>query len=149
MQPQHPHFAERVRQSFAKQAAMAHIGATLGEVSAGYVEIHLPYDLRLTQQHGFLHAGIIGTIADSAGGYAAMTLIPADASILSIEYKLNLLRPAVGERFVAKGRVVRAGRQIIVCQVEVFGCQADAEKLCALMQMTLMAMHEMPERSEN
>lgn len=146
MQPQDPHFADRVRQSFEKQAAMAHIGASLGEVSPGYVEIHLPFSPNLTQQHGYLHAGIIGTIADSAGGYAAMTLMPTTASVLSIEYKLNLMRPGVGERFVAQGQVVRAGKTITVCQVEVFGISGDEEpKLCAMMQMTLMTMHALPE----
>lgn len=145
MQPQNPNYAQRVRESFDRQQVMAHIGATLGEVGPGYTEIHMPYNTNLTQQHGYIHAGIVGTLADSAGGYAAFTLMPANASVLSIEYKLNLMRPAAGDRFTARGRVVRAGKTVTVCSVEVVSISGEEEKVCALMQMTLMTMYDLAE----
>src|SRR5690349_13792470 len=98
---------------------MAFLGAELARVEPGLVEIALPYRAELTQQHGFFHGGIVSTIADTAGGYAAFTLFPADASILTVEYKINLVAPADGERLVARGRVLKPGRTLTVCEFEV------------------------------
>ena len=102
-----PHFAERVRASFALQHAMALIRATLPIVEHGYAEIHLPHWTGVEQQHGFVHGGVVGMIADSAAGYAAMTMVPASASVLTVEYKMNLVAPADGERLIARSRWAR------------------------------------------
>src|SRR5262249_23456018 len=133
---------ERVRASYGKQRAMATLGARLARVAPGAVEIELPFREDLTQQHGFLHAGVITTIADSACGYAAYSLMPADAAVLTVEYKINLVSPAAGERFVARGRVVKAGATITVCAAEVFAMQEGREKLVALMQATMIALRD-------
>ena len=141
-----PHFAERVRVSFAKQNAMAHIHATLPVVEHGTTEIHLPHWSGIEQQHGFVHGGVVGMIADSAAGYAAMTVVPASASVLTVEYKMNLVAPADGEKLIARGKVVRPGRTLIVTQAEVFAIKDGEEKLCALMQQTIMVMHGKTEK---
>lgn len=133
-------FAGRVRASFARQQAMALIRATLPLVESGRAEIHLPHWPGVEQQHGFVHGGVVGMIADSAAGYAAMTVVPPTASVLTVEYKMNLLAPADGERLVARGRVVRSGRTLIVTQAEVFAVRDGQERLCALMQQTIMVM---------
>ncbi len=135
-----PHFAERVRASFDRQHAMALIQATLPVVEHGRTEIHLPHWQGVEQQHGFVHGGVVGMIADSAAGYAAMTVVPASASVLTVEYKMNLVAPADGEKLIARGRVVRPGRTLIVTQAEVFAVEDGEEKLCALMQQTIMAV---------
>jgi uncharacterized protein (TIGR00369 family) len=109
----------RVRASFARQRFMATLGATLVRVARGEVEIALPFDERLLQQHGTLHAGAVTAIADSACGYAALTVMPEDVAVLSAEFKVNLLAPADGERFTATGRVLKAGRTLVVCRGEV------------------------------
>ena len=114
MIPSDQDFAARVRSSFDRQQAMALLGAQMTEVQAGMTAIVLPFREALTQQHGFIHAGIITAIADSACGYAALSLMPPDAGVLTIEFKVNLLNPAAGERFVARGRVVKPGRTIMV-----------------------------------
>jgi len=131
-------FESRVRDSFALQRAMATIGARLLRVAAGEVDVELPYRDEFTQQHGFLHAGIIGTALDSACGYAAYSLMPADAAVLSIEFKVNLLAPAKGERFVARARVKKAGRTIMVCEADAFAVTGVTEKLVASMTGTMM-----------
>ena len=136
-----PHFAERVRASIALQHAMALIRATLPVVEHGYAEIHLPHWSGVEQQHGFVHGGVVGMIADSAAGYAAMTTVPANASVLTVEFKMNLMAPADGEKLIARGEVVRAGRTLIVTQAEVFAVKGGKETLCALMQQTIMVMH--------
>jgi uncharacterized protein (TIGR00369 family) len=136
-----PDFAERVRSSFAKQHAMELIRATLPVVEAGRTEIHLPHWAGVEQQHGFVHGGVVGMIADSAAGYAAMTVVPASASVLTVEYKMNLIAPADGEQLIARGKVVRPGRTLIVTQGEVFAVKDGKESLCALMQQTIMVMH--------
>ena len=141
-----PHFAERIRRSFAKQHAMALIRATLPVVEAGRTEIHLPHWDGVEQQHGFVHGGVVGMIADSAAGYAAMTVVPATASVLTVEYKMNLVAPADGEQLIARGKVVRPGRTLIVTQGEVFAVKDGTETLCALMQQTIMVMHGKDER---
>lgn len=134
----HPGFQARVKDSFARQRIMNLIGATLGKVKAGSVEIELQRRDDLVQQHGFLHAGVLGTIADSAGGYAGYTLMPPTASVLTIEYKLHLLRPAVGEKFVARGIVKRAGRNITVTEMEVEAVDGRKRTVCAWGTQTLM-----------
>ncbi|MEY2631394.1 MAG: hypothetical protein RIR00_48 [Pseudomonadota bacterium] len=141
-----PHFAERVRASFDRQNAMALIGASLPVVEHGCCEIHLPYKPEVTQQHGFIHGGVVGMIADSAAGYAAMTTVTPAASVLTVEYKMNLLAPADGEKLIARGRVARAGRTLVVTQAEVFACKDGQETLCALMQQTIMVMHGKTEK---
>ena len=141
-----PHFAERVRASFALQHAMALIRATLPVVEHGYTEIHLPPWSGVEQQHGFVHGGVVGMIAASAAGYAAMTMVPATASVLTVEYKMNLVAPADGEKLIARGKVVRPGRTLVVTQSEVFAVKDGKEKLCALMQQTIMFMHGKEEK---
>ena len=131
-----------MRSSFARQRLMETIGAQLTTVSAGEVEIALPFREDLTQQHGYLHAGIVTSIVDSACGYAALSLTPAGAEVLSVEYKINLLSPARGERMIARGRVIRAGRNLTVCLGEVFAVSDGQEKLVATMLATMMTMRE-------
>jgi len=145
--PPNPHFAERVRDSFARQAAMRLIGATLVEVGPGAVTIDLPVREDLTQQHRYVHGGIVGMIADSAGGYAAFTLMPAEASVLTVEYKINMLAPATGERLVARGTVVKSGRTLSIARADVFGVANGEERLVATMQQTLMVMHGMADEA--
>lgn len=141
-----PAFAERVRASFAKQHAMDLIRATLPLVEPGRTEIHLPHWSGVEQQHGFVHGGVVGMIADSAAGYAAMTLVSASASVLTVEYKMNLVAPADGEKLIARGKVVRPGRTLVVTQAEVFAVKEGKETLCALMQQTIMVMHGKEEK---
>src|SRR6266498_4605412 len=122
--PSNPRFAEEIRSSFAKQGIMRLIGAELDRVEPGMVEIRLPYRADLAQQHGYLHAGVVTTIADSACGYAAYSLMPAGSEVLSVEFKVNLLRPAQGETFVARAEVIKAGRTLTVVRADVFGIAA-------------------------
>ena len=140
-EPRDPDFKLRVRQSFAAQAIMQTIGAELAEVAPGHVEILLPHDRRLTQQDGFIHAGVSSTIMDSACGYAAFSLMPADARVLTIEFKINLLAPAAGERFRAVGKVRKSGRSVFVADAELFAEGDGAAKLVAIMSGTLMALY--------
>ncbi|OAI47663.1 hypothetical protein AYO44_09195 [Planctomycetaceae bacterium SCGC AG-212-F19] len=138
-------FESRVRASFARQRVMETIGATLARVDPGAVEIALPYRVDLTQQHGFIHAGIVATILDSACGYAAFSLMPADVAVLTVEYKINLLRPAQGERLVARARVVRSGKTLTVCTGDVVAQTGGPENVVATMLATIMAV---PERDD-
>ena len=138
--PRDPNYVKRIRDNFYKQTAMQTIGATLGEISPGEVHIDLPYSDHIVQQDGFLHAGIVTTIVDSACGYAAFTLMPANSRVLSIEFKVNLMSPAVGDRFVAIGKVIKPGRTITVCSGEVFAFDGQESKLVALMQATMMRL---------
>ncbi len=131
-------FAERVRASFARQRAMALFGARMSEVGPGTCEIRLPYNPDLTQQHGYVHGGVVGAIADSAAGYAGMSLCPSGTDVLTVEYKLNLLSPAGGDVLIAKGRVVRAGRTLMVSSADVFSVEGGRERLCATLLQTLM-----------
>lgn len=139
--PLDPDFERRVRASFARQAAMGLIGATMTALEPGRCTIELPVRADLTQQHGFVHGGIVGMIADSAGGYAAFTLMPADASVLTVEYKINMLAPAKGERLVATGSVVKPGRTLSIVRADVHAIDGARETLVAAMQQTLMVMH--------
>lgn len=132
MTPRDPAYADRVRESFARQSVMQFIGAILTRVEPGIVEIELPFRTELTQQHGYFHAGIVSTIADSAAGYAAYSMMPAGATVLSVEYKINLIAPADGERLRAIGRVVRSGRTLSVCDFRVVVYKDGVETLCAI-----------------
>ena len=141
-----PDFANSVAASFDKQNAMQLIRATLPVVEHGRTEIHVPHWEGIEQQHGFVHGGVVGMIADSAAGYAAMTMVPASASVLTVEYKMNLVAPAAGEKLIARGEVVRPGRTLIVTKAEVFAVQDGKETLCAIMQQTIMVMHGKTEK---
>ena len=140
--PQDPAFRERVRASYALQSVMATLGAELTRVEPGEVEIELPYRADLAQQHGFLHAGVLATVLDSACGYAAFTLMPADAGVLSVEFKVNLLSPATGTRLLARAHVLRAGRTISVCQADGFMLQDGVEKHVVIMTGTMMSLRD-------
>ena len=140
LQPQDPGFAERVRASFDRQGVMHTIGATLVAVTPGAVVIELPWAQALTQQHGFLHAGIVATALDSACGYAASSLMPAEAGVLTIEYKVNLLAPAQGQRFRMVGEVIKPGRTISVAEGRAYAFDAGREKLIATATCTLMTL---------
>ena len=141
-----PHVVERVSASFALQTAMHLIRATLPVVEQGRTEIHVPHWEGIEQQHGFVHGGVVGMIADSAAGYAAMTVVPASASVLTVEYKMNLVAPADGEKLIARGQVIRPGRTLIVTKAEVYAVKDGRETLCALMQQTIMVMHGKAEK---
>lgn len=138
--PANPDFVRQVRESFARQGFMEHLGAKLVTVEAGHVEIRVPFRRELTQQHGYFHAGVTASIADSACGYAAYTLMPADATVLTVEYKLNLLAPAEGEELIARANVVKAGRTLIVCTADVFVRRGQEEKHSATMLATVMCL---------
>ncbi len=144
-EPANPDFAARVRDSFGRQAVMKLIGAQLKRVEPGLVEIELPFKAQLAQQHGFFHAGITGTIADSAGGYAAFSLFPSDSSVLTVEYKINLIAPADGDRLVATGKVVKPGRTLTVCTFEVVAEKNGVAKTCAVGQQTIMRLDGRPD----
>jgi uncharacterized protein (TIGR00369 family) len=139
---QDPEVEKRVRASFARQRVMQTIGASMTRVSPGEVEIALPFRVDLTQQHGFLHAGIVSTIADSACGYAAYSLMPADAAVLTVEYKVNFLSPAQGDRMVARARVTKHGRTVTVSACDVFAVTDGREQIIATMLGTLMTVRE-------
>lgn len=136
-EPQDENFVNKVRDSFAKQEVMKLLGAELTRVEAGLVEIKLPYRKDLTQQNGFLHAGITTTIADSACGYAAFSLMPEKTGVLSVEFKVNLLSPAIGETFTAEARVLRAGKNLTVVQGDVFALSGENRKHIAVMLATM------------
>lgn len=136
--PRDPDFERRVRESFARQRAMETFGARLLKVAPGEVEIGIDFREAFTQQHGYLHAGLVTAIVDTACGYAALSLMEPGAEVLSVEFKLNLLSPAAGERFVARARVLRAGRNLTVCAGDFYALKDDGEKLVATMLATMM-----------
>ena len=136
-----PGFAQRVRASFDRQGAMRTIGASIAALEPGYCAIALVPRAELSQQHGYVHAGIVAAIIDTAGGYAGFTLFPADSSVLTVEFKLNLLAPARGEQLVAEGFVVKNGRSLTITRGEVHAVDRGRRTLVALMQQTLMTMH--------
>ena len=137
---QNPDFERLVRESFEKQQVMRTLGARLARVAPGEVDIELPYSVALTQQHGFLHAGIVTTILDSTCGYAAFSLMPPGAGVLSVEFKVNLLAPAQGELLIARGRVLRAGRTISVCRADAAMRTGADETPVATMLATIMTV---------
>jgi uncharacterized protein (TIGR00369 family) len=142
LKPADANFDARVRSSFAKQRLMTTIGAQIADVSAGRVTLRLPFRDDLTQQHGFLHAGTIAALADSACGYAALSLMPADAAVLSVEFKVNMLAPAKGDALIARAEVIRAGKTIMVCRADVVAVTGKDEKLVAAMQGTMMVVRD-------
>ncbi|MDP2017887.1 PaaI family thioesterase [Hydrogenophaga sp.] len=139
-EPRNPDFEARVRESFARQAAMHTLGATLAVVKPGQVEITLPWSEPLTQQHGFLHAGMVATALDSACGYAGFSLMASDAAVLTIVFKINLLAPAQGQSFRMVGTVIKPGRTVTVCEGHAYAIDGGREKLVATMGCTLMAV---------
>lgn len=141
-EPKDENFVEKVRESFAAQTVMKLIGAEITTVEAGLVEIQLPFRKDLAQQNGYIHAGIITTIADSACGYAAFSLMPKGAEVLSVEFKVNLLSPAIGEKFLAKGEVLRAGKTLTIVQGNVFAIVNNQQKHVATMLATVMCLQK-------
>lgn len=140
MQLRNASFAQEIQRSFNQQTVMALIGAELTRIDPGIIEITLPYRADLAQQHGYLHAGIVTTIADSACGYAAYSLMPPNSEVLSVEFKVNLLRPAKGETFSAVAEVVKSGKTLTVVRADVFGIDGDRRDLIATMLGTMICL---------
>jgi len=138
--PPDPNFAEKTRASFAQQGFMKYLGAEMTVIEPGRCEIRVPFRPDLSQQDGYFHGGVSGAIADSATGYAAYTLTPPDTSVLSVEYKLNFVAPALGELLIARGQVIRAGRTLTVCRADVFMLRDGEEKICATSLSTIMSL---------
>jgi uncharacterized protein (TIGR00369 family) len=138
--PRNPDFERIGRESFAKQGAMGLIGAELLRIEPGLVEVGIDFRPELSQQHGFFHAGIVATIADTAGGFAAFTLFPAGAGVLTVEFKINLLAAADGERVVATGEVIRSGRTLTVCRIDAHVMKGSKRTHCATGMQTLMCL---------
>jgi uncharacterized protein (TIGR00369 family) len=145
-EPKDPEFEAKVRDSFARQGIMAHLGARLEKVQPGLVEIAVPYRRELSQQHAYFHAGVVATVADSCAGYAAFSLMPPGSSVLSIEFKVNLLAPADGQRLLARGKVVRSGRTITVCTMEAEVEKGGVWTPCMVGQATMMCLAGTPDR---
>ncbi len=139
-QPRDPGYEGRIRASFARQGLLRTLAASLEGVTPGRVDIALTPGSAVSQQHGFVHAGALAAIADSAAGYAALSLMPSGTGVLTVEFKINLLAPAAGERILARGRVIKAGRTLTLAQTEVFSETAGQEKLVALLTATLMTV---------
>lgn len=146
--PKFTHFKEKVEESFQRQKFMALINAKLVDVKPGYCEIQIPYHATLTQQHGFFHAGIISTIADNAAGYASFSLMEEDSSVLTVEFKLNLMSPGDGDLLIAKANVLKNGRTLTICRSEVFIRKNGVEKLCAASQTTLIELKNKSDRDQ-
>ena len=140
--PQDAQFEKKVRTSFARQLAMETLGVTLHSVEPGRIELKFDHDARLTQQHGFIHGGILTTVMDSACGYAAFSLMPEHSAVLTIEFKTNLLSPARAKTYLAVGKVKKPGRTITVCDGELFAFDDDKKKLAATMTCTLMCIED-------
>ncbi|MDE1569543.1 PaaI family thioesterase [Aquabacter sp. P-9] len=138
--PPDPDFETRVRDSFGRQPFMMSMGARMEEVAPGRVSVALPYAEGVTQQHGFFHGGAMGALADTAGGYAAFTLFPADSTVLTVEYKINIMAPGRGERLVAEAEVVRSGRTLTIVKVDVFAEKEGARTHCATGTQTLICL---------
>ncbi|MGW0915235.1 PaaI family thioesterase [Streptomyces sp. NPDC002784] len=139
-----PEIQARIQENFGRQGLMAHLGARITKIAPGRVHIVLPHRPEVTQQHGYFHAGATSAIADSAGGYAGLTLFPEDSDVLTVEYKINLLAPALGDHLEAVGTVLKSGRTLTVCQLEVYGVQDEARKLVAHGQQTLIRLDGPP-----
>jgi uncharacterized protein (TIGR00369 family) len=143
--PQDPDFDRRVRASFARQQVMATLGIEISRLSPGAIELTMPYAAAYTQQHGFVHAGIIATALDSACGYAAFSLMPANAGVLTVEFKTSLVAPARGQRFLFQAQVVKPGKTLTFCEAKALAVDGDAEpRLVATMTATLMAVYDRP-----
>ena len=131
----------KVAESFQRQEVMKTLNASILDIRPGEIELEFPHQQKLTQQHGFIHAGIISTVLDSACGYAAFSLMPEEAAVLTIEFKINLLSPAKGDRFIAIGKVKKPGKNITVTEGELFAYSENGEKLVATMVGTMMAVY--------
>lgn len=142
--PADPDFGKRVRESFEKQGLMATLGAELTRVEPGEVEIQMPIGPSVSQQHGFAHAGAVASIADSACGYAAFSLMPPDSGVLAVEFKINLLAPGAGERLIARAKVIRPGRTLSICQAEVSAVNENEQRVVAIMTATIMNVRNRP-----
>jgi uncharacterized protein (TIGR00369 family) len=145
--PRSPDYEAAIRTLFHQQPVMATFGAALTSIAPGAVEITLPFRADLTQQNGFIHAGVLTTLADNACGCAAYSLMPVGDAILTVEYKVNFVRPAAGERLVARGRVIRPGRTVTACAADVFAITGDQETLVATMLATMIALRDRAERA--
>lgn len=143
--PKDKDFAARVEDSFAKQEFMSFIKAKLIKTEPGFCEIHIQYDKNITQQNGFFHGGIVGTVADNAAGYAAFSLMDKSSSVLTVEFKLNLISPADGELLIGKANVLKQGKTLTVCRSDVFVVKDGIEKLCAASQSTLIELKKREE----
>ena len=144
-EPRDPEFEAKVRESFGRQTAMQTLGAVMNRVVPGEVEIEMPYRADLTQQHGFIHGGIITAIVDSACGYAAFSLSAPETAVLTVEYKVNFVAPAKGDRLLARGEVVRPGATVTVCKGDVMAYDGGEEKLVASMLTTMMLIPNRPD----
>ena len=140
-EPQFSGYKTKVEQSFADQNFMEHIGAKLVELSPGFCGIHIPFNENLTQQNGFFHAGVVGTLADNTAGYASLSLMKERSSVLSVEFKLNLMRPANGELLIGKGHVLKYGKTLTICRADMFIVKDGVEKLCAAAQLTMIELN--------
>jgi uncharacterized protein (TIGR00369 family) len=140
--PKDPDFQQRVRDSFDRQQAMHTLGIEIADLRAGEIELTMPFNPAYTQQHGFVHAGIISTALDGACGYAAFSLMPPDAAVLTVEFKTNLLAPAKGESFVFRAKVIKPGRTLTLSDAQAFAIDGGAETLIATMTGTLMALYD-------
>jgi uncharacterized protein (TIGR00369 family) len=141
MNPLDPNYDRRVRDSFARQPFMAHLGARITGLTPGECAVETDHAPELTQQHGYFHGGVMASLADSAAGYAAYSLMPANSSVLTVEYKINLIRPGIGERLSARARVIRPGRTLSVVQADVYAISGGKEALCVTSLQTLMCLH--------
>ena len=148
-EPRNPEFAARTQESFANQTFMKSIGAFLENVVPGSVTIRLPKRDDLLQQHGFFHGGLVGSIADNAGGYSAFSLMRTQDSVLTVEYKINIMAPAVGDELLAIGQVIRAGKTLSVCRSDIYAVENGVRKHCASLLGTFMTMADMPDRPHN
>lgn len=133
-------YKKKIEDSFNKQQFMEYIHAKLIEVKPGFCEIHVPYNSNLTQQNGFFHAGVIGTIADNVAGYAGFSLMEEHSSILTVEFKLNLISPANGDLLIGRGHVVKSGKTLTICRSDIYIISQNREKLCAIAQSTLIQL---------
>lgn len=143
--PHNPDYAARTQDSFSRQGFMKTLGVELTRVLPGRVEMTLPYREALSQQHGYFHGGVIGALADNAGGYAAYTLLRPEDSLLTVEYKINIMAPGKGESLIAIGEVVKPGRRLSVCEAKIYAVANGEGKLCATALCTLMTMENMPD----
>ncbi|GAA4276253.1 PaaI family thioesterase [Aquimarina mytili] len=145
-QPKTKNYKTKVEESFERQQFMKLINAKLIAVQPGYCEIHVPYDSNLTQQHGFFHAGVISTIADNTAGYAGFSLMEENSSVLTVEFKINLMSPGDGELLIGKSHVIKNGRTLTICKSDVYIVKNNKEKLCASAQLTLIELKNSPDK---
>jgi uncharacterized protein (TIGR00369 family) len=142
LEPQDANFEAKIRASFARQGLMTNIGAKLVSVSAGEVEIEIAWREDITQQQGFVHGAVIAAIVDTACGYASLTLMPPDVEVVTVEFKINFIAPAIGDKMIARGRVTKAGKTLTVCAGDAFAIKDGKEKLVATLQATMMAVEQ-------